>query len=120
MFTFTSIFISMVYFNICFKSKNWILNSRFFNYYINIFSGPLIIKEFLSPLDLLNDFSANCETEELMPKILKGFLEYSASSVGPKYVRKTWKKNNMKWTDYMPEKDVATYIQKNVKPETKN
>lgn len=79
---------------------------------MNVFAAPLLEKKILRPLDLWDtDFG----DFKLKQQILTQFLICCTVNIGPNYIRNTWKKYNMKWSDYMPEDKVESYIRKHVK-----
>ncbi|KAL9911288.1 eukaryotic translation initiation factor 4 gamma 3 isoform X1 [Glossina fuscipes] len=83
--------------------------------YILEFTGPLIVKKILTIHDLWTEKlrkaeSSNCEMGK---KFLKTYLQYCTREIGPSFTRSMFKKFNMKWSDYIPEVEIETFIQSN-------
>ncbi|XP_018796557.1 PREDICTED: eukaryotic translation initiation factor 4 gamma 3 isoform X4 [Bactrocera latifrons] len=83
--------------------------------YIIQFTGPLISRKLMSISDLWNKQLKEVSSDDsrLGKKFLKTYLAYCLSQIGPSFTRSMWKKSNSKWTDFMPESDVHSFIQTN-------
>ncbi|XP_023036153.1 eukaryotic translation initiation factor 4 gamma 3 isoform X2 [Drosophila willistoni] len=81
--------------------------------YILQFAGPLIVKKILTVADLWNKDLKDSSTPNLGKKFLKAYLTYCTREVGPNFTRQMWKQFNMLWSDFMPENEVADFIESN-------
>ncbi|XP_017126105.1 eukaryotic translation initiation factor 4 gamma 3 isoform X2 [Drosophila elegans] len=81
--------------------------------YILQFAGPLIVKKILTVSDLWNKTLKDNSPTRVAKKFLKTYLIYCTQEVGPSYTRSMWVKFNLKWSDFMPESEVADFISSN-------
>ncbi|KAM7341427.1 eukaryotic translation initiation factor 4G1 isoform 1-T2 [Cochliomyia hominivorax] len=81
--------------------------------YIFEFTGPLIVKKLITVNDLWNSQLRASGPPSFSTKFLKTFLQYCTREVGPSFTRSMWKKNHIKWTDFMNENEVSKFIQSN-------
>ncbi|XP_039967649.1 eukaryotic translation initiation factor 4 gamma 3 isoform X1 [Bactrocera tryoni] len=83
--------------------------------YIIQFTGPLISRKLMSISDLWSKQLKEVSSDDsrLGKKFLQTYLAYCLSQIGPSFTRTMWKKSNSKWTDFMPESDVHSFIQTN-------
>ncbi|XP_054745448.1 eukaryotic translation initiation factor 4 gamma 3 isoform X1 [Anastrepha obliqua] len=81
--------------------------------YIIEFTGPLVSKRYITVYDLWNKEVKGDNAPSFGKKFLKIFLDYCLSEIGPNFTRTMWKKTNIKWTDFMDESEVKTFIQTN-------
>ncbi|XP_032579701.1 eukaryotic translation initiation factor 4 gamma 3 isoform X2 [Drosophila sechellia] len=81
--------------------------------YILQFAGPLIVKKILTISDLWNNNLKENSPSNVAKKFLKTYLMYCTHEVGPSFARNMWIKFNLKWSDFMPESEVADFIKFN-------
>ncbi|EDW99338.2 eukaryotic translation initiation factor 4 gamma 1 isoform X2 [Drosophila yakuba] len=81
--------------------------------YILQFAGPLIVKKILTISDLWNNNLKENSPSNVAKKFLKTYLMYCTQEVGPNFARNMWIKFNLKWSDFMPENEVADFIKFN-------
>ncbi|XP_065370716.1 eukaryotic translation initiation factor 4 gamma 3 isoform X1 [Calliphora vicina] len=81
--------------------------------YIFEFTGPLMVKKLITANDLWNTQLRESGSPSFCLKFLKTFLQYCTREVGPSFTRNMWMKNHIKWTDFMNENEVSTFIQTN-------
>ncbi|XP_036223124.2 eukaryotic translation initiation factor 4 gamma 3 isoform X2 [Bactrocera oleae] len=83
--------------------------------YIIQFTGPLISRKHISISDLWNKQLKEISSDDSRfgKKFSKTYLDYCLSQIGPSFTRSMWKKSNCKWTDFMPDGDVHSFIQTN-------
>ncbi|XP_017051337.1 eukaryotic translation initiation factor 4 gamma 3 isoform X2 [Drosophila ficusphila] len=81
--------------------------------YILQFAGPLIVKKILTVSDLWNKYLKDNSPSRMAKKFLKTYLIYCTQEVGPNFTRSMWTKFNLKWSDFMPENEVADFIKDN-------
>lgn len=81
--------------------------------YIFEFTGPLIVKKIITLNDIWNSQLRESGPSSFSLKFLKTFIQYCTREVGPCFTRNMWKKNNIKWTDFMNENEVSKFIQTN-------
>ncbi|EDV45221.2 eukaryotic translation initiation factor 4 gamma 1 isoform X1 [Drosophila erecta] len=81
--------------------------------YILQFAGPLIVKKILTISDVWNNNLKENSPSNVSKKFLKTYLMYCTQEVGPNFARSMWIKFNLKWSDFMPESEVADFIKFN-------
>ncbi|XP_046811475.1 eukaryotic translation initiation factor 4G isoform X1 [Lucilia cuprina] len=81
--------------------------------YIFEFTGPLIVKKLITVNDLWSSQLRESGSSSFSIKFLKTFIQYCTREVGPSFTRNMWKKNQIKWTDFMNENEVSKFIQTN-------
>lgn len=70
----------------------------------------LIGKNIINVLNLWND---DLKENGMGKKFIKEYLSFSVRHIGPTFTRTTWKKLNLKWSMFLDEEDIESYIKSN-------
>ncbi|XP_028901382.1 eukaryotic translation initiation factor 4 gamma 3 isoform X2 [Zeugodacus cucurbitae] len=110
-------FISVIHFKLAYKNFCEIASDLSLDIpdlwkYIIEFTGPLISGKHIHIYDLFNKQLTE-EDPSFGKRFLKIYLEYCLSQIGPSFTRTMWKTSNSKWTDFLAESDVQSFIQNN-------
>uniref|UniRef100_W8BQA9 Eukaryotic translation initiation factor 4 gamma 1 n=1 Tax=Ceratitis capitata TaxID=7213 RepID=W8BQA9_CERCA len=81
--------------------------------YIIEFTGPLINKKLITIYDLWCKQLKEDNAPSFGKRFLKTFLDYCLREIGPSFTRTIWKKTNIKWTDFLDENEVMSFIETN-------
>ncbi|XP_067614696.1 eukaryotic translation initiation factor 4 gamma 3-like isoform X1 [Eurosta solidaginis] len=81
--------------------------------YIIEFSGPMVKKNILTVYDLWNNQLKEDNGDNFGKKLLKTFLDYCLTEIGPSFTHTMWKNTNVKWSDFMTETEIKAFIEMN-------
>lgn len=81
--------------------------------YIFEFAGPLMAKHMLSVNDLWSQELRESGPPGFGQKFLKSFIVYSTKEIGPNFLRNSWHKYHMQWSNYMDKSQVDEFILSN-------